>query len=88
MKEFFFLHLTISLVRSCQYVSACQTLSKYIKRFKSYSDFHKLFTDGRMDGHDRTLLRVVQFTVQIALFIFLREFLYKILRYYFIVLAL
>ena len=37
-------HLTILLVRSCQYVSACPKLSEYSRRFKSYSDFHKLIT--------------------------------------------
>ena len=36
----------ISLVRSRQYVSARQKSSKYSKRFKSDSDFHKLITDG------------------------------------------
>ena len=39
-------HLTISLVTSCQYVSACQNLSIYSKRYQSYSDFYKLITDG------------------------------------------
>ena len=43
-------HLKISLVWSCRYVSACQTLSKYSKRLKSYSNFHKLITDGLTDG--------------------------------------
>ena len=33
------LYLTISFVRSCQYVSQCQKLWKYSKRFKNFSDF-------------------------------------------------
>ena len=38
-------HLTSAL--ASQYVSTCQKLSKYSKRFKSYSDFHKLIKGGR-----------------------------------------
>ena len=47
-------HLTISLVRSCQYVSACQKLSKYSMQFKTFSCFHKLITEG--NGDYRALL--------------------------------
>ena len=44
-------HLTISLVRSCQNV---KTKLTYSQRLKSYSDFHKLITDGH--GNYRALL--------------------------------
>ena len=42
------LHFTIALVRPFNMYLYAKTLSKYSKRFESYSDFHKLITD---DGH-------------------------------------
>ena len=44
-------YLKTASVRSCQYVSSCQNLSKYSKRFKNNNNFHKLITYEEMDGH-------------------------------------